>query len=324
MSTVQPAAPPASRMSLGQVTTGKLAQPHRVLLYGTEGIGKSTFGADAPKPIFIPAEQGTHQLDVARFPKPESWRDVLEAVRTLTADSHDFRTLVIDTVDAVEPLLWRHMIDRDQSKDRNGKPKLHDIEDYGFGKGFQKALDDWRVLLRALETLQATKQMHLVLIAHSQVRTFKNPEGEDFDRYELKVNPKAGGLLKEWADCVLFAQYETFAKKDEATRRVRGLDTGARLMRVERRAAYDAKNRFGLTESIPLGWSDFDAATKAEPDAAALAVEIQRKAKDLGPDVEKAVAATIEKAQGNIAALVQINNRLNTRLAEKAAASEEN
>lgn len=319
----QPVVPPP-RMSLSKVTTGKLAAPHRILLYGTEGIGKSTFGAQAPKPIFIPAEQGTHHLDVARFPRPESWRDVLDAVRTLTVEAHDFQTVVLDTADAAEPLLWRYMVERDQSRDRNGKPKLHDIEDYGFGKGYAKALDDWRVLLRALETLQQTKGTHVVLIAHSQVRTFKNPEGEDFDRYELKLHAKAGGLLKEWADCVLFAQYETFAKRDDTTRRVRGLDTGARLLRVERRAAYDAKNRFGLTEAIPLGWADFDAATKAEPDAAALAAEVLRKAKELGPELEKAVAATVEKAAGNVPALIQINNRVNTRLAEKAATTEEN
>ena len=305
------------------MTTGKQTKPHQILLYGTEGIGKSTFGAGAPKPIFLAVEQGSHHLDVARFPKPESWRDVLDAVRTLTLEAHDYQTLVIDTVDAAEPLLWRHMIDRDQSKDRNGKPKLRDIEDYGFGKGFQKALDDWRVLLKALETLQAQRSVHVVLLAHSWVKTFKNPEGEDYDRYELKLNAKAAGLIKEWADCVLFAQLETFAKRDEATKRVRGFDSGARLLRVERRAAYDAKNRFGLTESVPLSWSDFDEATRREVDVTALTAEVLRKAKELGPELEATITATVTKAAGNAASLISINNRVNARLAEKAAQEEE-
>ena len=305
------------------MTTGKQQQPHRILLYGTEGIGKSTFGAGAPKAIFLPVEQGSHHLDVARFPKPESWKDVLEAVRTLTMEQHEYQTLVIDTVDAAEPLLWRHMIDRDQSKDRNGKPKLRDVEDYGYGKGFQKALDDWRVLLRALEALQSHKGMHVVLLAHSWVKPFKNPEGEDFDRYELKLHTKAAGLVKEWADCVLFAQLETFAKKDEATKRVRGIDSGARLLRVERRAAYDAKNRFGITEAVPLSWADFEEATRREVDVAALTAEVLRKAKELGPELEATVAATVTKAAGNAASLITINNRINMRLAEKAAQESE-
>lgn len=244
-------------------------------------------------------------------------------MRALTTDAHDYQTLVLDTVDAAEPLLWRAMIDRDQSKDRNGKPKLRDIEDYGYGKGFQKALDDWRLLLKQLETLQAQRGMHVVLLAHSVVRTFKNPEGEDFDRYELKLHQKASGLVKEWADCVLFAQLETFAKRDEATKRVRGFDSGARLLRVERRAAYDAKNRFGLTESVPLSWADFDEATRREVDVEALTAEVLRKAKELGPELEAAVVATVTKAAGNAASLITINNRINARLAEKAGQEDE-
>jgi hypothetical protein len=310
-------------MTLAKVTTGKQQQPHRILLYGTEGIGKSTFGAGAPKPIFLPVEQGSHHLDVARFPKPEGWKDVLEAVRTLTVEAHDYQTLVIDTVDAAEALLWRFMIDRDQSRDRNGKPKLVGITDYGFGKGFDKALDEWRVLLKALETLQAQRGLHVIILGHSFVKTFKNPEGEDFDRYELKLHAKAAGLMKEWTDCVFFAQLETFAKRDEATKRVRGIDSGTRLLRVERRAAFDAKNRFGLTESVPLSWADFDEATKREVDIEALTAEMLRKAKELGPEFEAKVTETVTKAAGHRESLININNRINMRLAEKAAQESE-
>lgn len=311
------------RMTLGKVTKGREKRPHRVVLYGPEGIGKSTFGAGAPKPIFLPVEEGTAHLDVARFPKPETWRDVLEAVRTLATETHEYQTLVIDTLDAVEPLIWRHMIDRDKYADSKGKVKLRDIEDYGYGKGYNKALDDWRVLLRELQNLTA-KGMHLVLLAHSQVKAFKNPAGDDYDRYELKLNAKASGLLKEWADSVLFANYETYAKKDDRTKRVRGIDTGARLIFTERRAAYDAKHRGNLPESLPLSWSDFAAESSKEIDPVALGAEILRKAAELGEETAKVVAATVEKANGNVESLVQINNRVNTRLAEKAAQEEEN
>lgn len=328
MSTAQPLKPAApapaqSRMSLSAVQKGRVAKPHRVVLYGPEGIGKSTFGAGAPSPIFLPVEDGTGHLDVARFPKAESWREAREAVRTLLTEKHEYQTLVLDTLDALEPLLWKHMCERDKYADEKQKTPLRDIESYGFGKGYNKALEDWRGLLKDLELLGA-KGMHVVLLAHSQVKAFKNPAGEDYDRYELKIHAKAAGLFKEWCDSLLFANYETFARKDQATKRVRGIDTGARLIFTERRAAYDAKHRGNLPESLPLSWQDFVAESAKEVDPKALAAEILRKAAELGEEVAKLVATTVEKAAGNTQQLIQINNRVNTRLAEKQAQEESN
>lgn len=316
----QTAAPP-SRMSLGAVQRGRVAKPHRIVLYGPEGIGKSTFGAGAPAPIFLPVEDGTGHLDVARFPKAETWREAREAVRTLVTEKHEYQTLVLDTLDALEPLLWRHMIERDKFADERQKTPLRDIESYGFGKGYAKALEDWRALLKDLEAVTA-KGMHVVLLAHSQVKSFKNPAGDDYDRYELKIHAKAAGLFKEWCDSLLFANYETFAKKDQATKRVRGVDTGARLIFTERRAAYDAKHRGNLPESLPLSWQDFVAESAREIDPKVFAAEILRKAAELGEEVAKLVAATVEKAAGNVQQLIQINNRVNTRIAEQAQKEE--
>lgn len=327
MSADQPFKPatvaPPSRMTLGAVQKGRVAKPHRVVLYGPEGIGKSTFGAGAPSPIFLPVEDGTSHLDVARFPKAETWREAREAVRTLITEKHDYQTLVLDTLDALEPLLWRYMVERDKYADEKQKTLLRDIESYGFGKGYNKALEDWRGLLKDLEAVSA-KGMHIVLLAHSQVKSFKNPAGDDYDRYELKIHAKAAGLFKEWCDSLLFANYETFAKKDQATKRVRGIDTGARLIFTERRAAYDAKHRGNLPESLPLSWQDFVAESSKEVDPKALSAEILRKAAELGDEMAKVVAATVEKASGNTQQLIQINNRVNTRLAEKQAQEQEN
>lgn len=327
MSAAQPLKPataaPPSRMSLGAVQKGRVQKPHRIVLYGPEGIGKSTFGAGAPSPIFLPVEEGTNHLDVARFPKAETWREAREAVRTLITEKHEYQTLVLDTLDALEPLLWRYMIERDKYADEKQKTVLRDIESYGFGKGYAKALEDWRGLLKDLEAVSA-KGMHIVLLAHSQVKPFKNPAGEDYDRYELKIHAKAAGLFKEWCDSLLFANYETFAKKDQATKRVRGIDTGARLIFTERRAAYDAKHRGNLPDQLPLSWQDFVAESAKEVDPKALSAEILRKAAELGEEVAKLVAASVEKANGNTQQLIQINNRVNTRIAEQAAQKEEN
>lgn len=305
------AAQPPSRMQLGNVIKGKIAQRVRAVVYGPEGVGKSTFGANAPKPIFLGAEDGTAQLDVARFPAPQTFADVLAAVRELATQPHEFETLVADTLDWIEPLIWDFICQRD------GVAK---IEDYGYGKGYQAALDEWRKLLAALESLRKARPMHIILLAHSQIRPFKNPQGEDFDRYELKIHAKASGLVKEWSDAVLFCNWETFAKKDERTKRVKGVSTGARNIYTERTAAYDAKNRYSLPEELPLSWADFEAAMNAHSVApvADLKAEIARKAKELGPELEAKIAETVAKAGDNAESLALINNRVNAKLAEKA------
>ena len=309
----EPAAPP--RMTIASIRSGRIDAPIRTLLHGVEGVGKTTFGANAPHPIFLGAEDGTGHLDVKRFPQPEKWAHVREAIATLNAEPHGFETLVIDTLDWAEPLLWAYICERDNKRN---------VEDYGYGKGYVAALDEWRVMIADLERLRAAKRMQIVLLAHTWIKPFKNPEGDDFDRYEMKIHPKAAGLLKEWSDVVLFANYETFAHKDDRTKRVRGVSTGARLAYTTRSAAYDAKNRFDLPESFPLDWTEYAAAmaTDQVADPAALVAEIMRKAKELGGETGAKALALAAEHGGDASYLAKINNKLNARLAEQAAAGE--
>jgi hypothetical protein len=299
------------RMTLAAVTTGIVPAPKRLVLHGVDGVGKTTFGADAPKPIFLGAEDGTGHLNVARFPAPESWLDILDAVRTLTNEEHDFKTLVVDSLDWVEPHIWQYVCDA---------AGVNGIEDIGggFGKGYTAALDLWRQLLSALERLQSAKGMHVILIAHSLIKLFKNPEGDDFERYTIKLNDKAAGLCREWSKAVYFANYETFAVK-EKSKRVKGVSTGARLLYTQRTAAYDAKDRYGLPESIPLSWAEFDAAAMAASpaDPKALVAEITRKAKLLGGEIEAFAATYVEEHAGDASALAKLNDRMNGKLADK-------
>lgn len=314
----QPAKPVAvarpNRMTLDKVSSGKIVQKSRIVAYGPEGVGKSTFGAGAPKPIFLGPEDGTSELDVKRFPNPESWEDVFDALRALRSGDHDYETLVVDSLDWLEPLLWAFVCKRDG---------MADIEAYGYGKGYQVALDEWRRFLSEIETLRKVKPMHVVLVAHSWIRPFKNPAGEDFDRYELKVHAKSAGLIKEWADAVLFFNWETFAKKDEKTKRVKGVSSGARLIYSERRAAFDAKSRYSIPDELPLSWADFDAAVKAGAVApvAVLREEITRKAKELGGELEAKILEVMAGAGDDAVRLAQINNKANARLAEKGQQS---
>ena len=185
--------PAPKRMSLVGVVQGRVQKPIRALVWGVEGIGKSTFGSNAPSPIFLGAEDGTTELDVARFPEPTSWQDVFDAVTELTTAEHAYRTLVLDTLDWLEPLNWEHVCAKG---DGRGK-RIASIEDFGYGKGYAAALDEWRRLLSAIERLRNTRHMNVVLLAHGWIKPFKNPDGPDYDRHELKLHPKAGGLLKE-------------------------------------------------------------------------------------------------------------------------------
>lgn len=257
----QPPPPRQRTMTLDRVTSGKIEAQPRVLIFGVPGIGKTSFAAAAPDPIFLPTEDGTAQLDVKRFPRPRTHQDVLDAIAELTDADHAFKTLVIDTIDNLEPLLWDYICKRD------GKP---DIEAYGFSKG-QKTVApaEWRVLLARLENMCTKRGMGVVFIGQETVKTFKNPEiGGDYERYELALDPKAGGILRQWCDAVLFAQYETFTDEDKRTKRVRGVGSGARLLHTQRTAAYDAKNRYELPARMPLDYSVFAEAVAAHAVAA--------------------------------------------------------
>jgi hypothetical protein len=311
---ISKAAPPPrpNRMTLASITKGKIMAPYRVLVYGVDKIGKSKFGSDAPNPVFLGPEEGTNQLDVWRFPVPESFEDMRDAIRVLTENRGEYQTLVIDSIDWVEPMIWSHVCKV------AGVDSIESVGG-GYGKGYTAALDQWRVLLSDLERLQRVQKMHLVLIAHAFVKTFKNPEGEDFDRYTLKMHDKAAALVREWCEGVYFAQYETFTNKEKG-KRVKGVSTGARFLYTQRTAAYDAGDRYGLPEQVSLSWDEFDAAAKAgrPSDPQALDSEIRRKAALLGGEVEKVATAWAEKYAGNAAELARMNDRLNAKLAEKS------
>lgn len=310
MPPTQAAVAAAPRPQLAGLQRGRVETPPVVLLYGVEGVGKSSWAAAAPEPIFLDIEGGTEELDVFRYPVlgAWTWQKALDAVEQLIVDQHSYRTLVIDTLDALEPLLWADVCE---------KGKQPDIEAFGYGKGYTAALDGWRVLTSALERLVRQRRMGVILLAHSVIRTFKNPEGEDFDRYELKLNLKAGGFLKEWSRAVLFARYETFTNKDGKTKRVRGVSTGARIVHTERTAAFDAKNRYNLPTEMPLDWQTFaDAIAAQRPaDPELLEKRIAEMLADVTDETLKtAVQQSVSAAGANAVQLARIADRLAARL----------
>lgn len=225
----------------------------RVMVYGVEGIGKSTFGASAPNPIFILTEDGLGSLTVDHFPLASSVDDVFAAINSLYEDKHEYQSVVLDSLDWLESMIWKDV----ESK--------HDAKELAFGKGAVIAADKWRELLEGLNALRNDKGMAIILIAHTTIKRFDSPEVEPFDRYQPKLQDRSNALIREWCDAVLFANYKTIVKKDDVgfNKTVsRGISNGERLLYTSERPAYMAKNRYGLPESIALSWEAFAAAIK--------------------------------------------------------------
>jgi AAA domain len=311
MTAVPKIAPTPSRMTLASIQRGRTKAPLRILLHGVPGVGKTTFAASAPGAVFLGREDGGGLLDLARFPRPETWSEVLAAVRTLAAEKHDFKTLVIDTLDSLEPLCWRAVCERD------GKATQIEEVGGGYAKGYNVAVDEWRVLIAALERLRDVG-MHVVLLAHTAVKNFKNPEGPDYDRYIMKLHEKAGGAFVEWCDTVLFAQFEGYVSTDKKGGKGKGKSSDLRVAYTRRHAAYDAKNRHALPETLPLSWDDFWTAVNAAPDPEKLAAEARELAKGFTGELAQRMSVAIKGAEGNATLLNGIINRINARLAEKA------
>lgn len=240
-----------TNMTLDNVQTGVAFKPPKIVVYGVGGVGKTTFCAAAPNPIFLFTEEGQGNLDVARFPLAKSWADVLAAVGTLYTEDHDYQTLVIDSIDFAEPLLWDH------TAQAGGK---ENIEDFGYGKGYGFAVDGARELLSGLDALRDEKGMAIILIAHSDVVRFENPEGEAYDTFDLRLHKRLRETVDYWCDAVLFANFKQAVVKDKEgfnKERARAVGSGERVLYTERRPAFRAKNRYSLPPQMPLEWDAF-------------------------------------------------------------------
>jgi GTPase SAR1 family protein len=223
--------------------SGKVSKPQRVVIYGPEGIGKSTLSAAFPEPVFLDTEGGTIHLNVTRFPKPETWEDVQSFVSQLSQTKHGFKTLVVDTVDWLERLLVEHIC-RKSHKDG--------IEDFGYGKGYTYLAEEFSRFLQSLEALRESG-MNLVMVAHSTIRKFEQPDAAGaYDRYELKLSKQCAPLLKEWCDLLLFVNY--FTKVTEKDGKQKAVGGKERRIYTSHCAAFDAKNRHELDDVLPMAF----------------------------------------------------------------------
>jgi hypothetical protein len=240
-------------ISLASISRNPVIAPPRVLLYGPHKIGKTTFGASAPNAVVLPLEEGIGRLEVPSFPLLRTFTEVMEALLSLRNEPHDFATAVIDSADWLEPIVWQQTCARYQKKD---------IEDFGYGKGYVAALDDWRILIDTLGDLRMQRNMAIIVIAHANVKRYDDPTSEPYDRYQIKLQDRASALLEEWVDAILFLNQRVSIASDKVGRdqsRKRGVGTGERIIYTEERPAFKAGNRYGLPTELPCphgaGWA---------------------------------------------------------------------
>lgn len=224
------------------ITRGTVQRAQRVTIYGPEGIGKSTFAGKFPSPVFIDTEGSTDRLDVARFPRPVNFDQVMGYAKALLAQPHEFRTLVIDTADWAEKLAAEQIC---------AKANKAGIEDFGYGKGYVWLAELFGQFLKTLDLLR-DRGIHVVFTAHAQIRKFEQPdEAGAYDRYELKCSRTISPLLKEWSDMLLFVNFKTIVEEGE-NGKARARGGKKRVMYTTHCAAWDAKNRHGLAEELPF------------------------------------------------------------------------
>lgn len=239
---------------LQQVQTGKAQRPPRIMVYGTEGIGKSTLAACAPKPIFIQTEDGLGEINCHKFPLAMSFDEVETALGELQGEKHDYQTVVIDSLDWLERLIF------DALCKAHGVQTIEKV-DGGYSKGYVHALGYWRRIIDRLMALRDDRDMMIMLLAHAKVEKFEDPEAPAYDRYSPRLHKHSAGLMTEWADAVLFATRRILLKSEESgfnrTRNMAaglGHDGGERILRCVGGPACIAKNRYHLPAEIPLAW----------------------------------------------------------------------
>ena len=245
------------------IERGLKAAPVRAVIYGTEGIGKSTLAAQFPAALILDTEDGTGRIDCARV----SCRDSLQlegAMLDLVGDAQGFKTIVIDSADWAERQILEHLLK---------KAGKRSIEDFGFGKGYTMLAEACSRILGLADQLIA-RGMNVVFVAHATIKRTSPPDETDgYDRYELKLTRQTGPLFKEWADLLLFCNYKTKLVEGSDGRK-KATGGKIRLMYAERSAAWDAKNRFGLPAEMPMAIAELAPALQSQTLAETIAAHV--------------------------------------------------
>ena len=234
-------------------------KPPRIVIHGDPGVGKTTFAVCAPAPVVIQTEDGLGNLDATAFPVAASFDDVMAALQSLYTEEHEFKTLVVDSLDWLEPLVWQQVCITH---------KVASIEALGYGKGYVEALGWWRQFFEGVTALRDARGMTVIMTAHSQIVRVEDPSLPAYDSHDLKLHKRAAALAEEFADVILYAAVQTHTVTEDAgfnNKRVRAVTSGERVMHTVGQPAFLAKNRYSLPSPLPLAWDAFAAAMQPAP-----------------------------------------------------------
>ena len=235
---------------LKSIKAKRQVKPPRIILYGSPGVGKSSFAANIPDALFLDIEGGTLNLSVSRIDrsKLETIDDINAALLAVLTQEHEFSALIIDTADFMERVLMIQAA------------KEHGVSEYakiGYGKGAITVANMWRSVLQQLDTIREKRNMAIVLIAHETLKRINEPDAEIYDKFTLAMENKSIDILEAWSDAILFAKEEVYTQRDKKDR-VRAT-AGDRMLFTRDCPRYLAKNRYNLPEAIPLSWDSFSA-----------------------------------------------------------------
>lgn len=232
-------------MSKYEVQQTMQIEPMKVLIYGVEGIGKTTFASKFPDPIFIDTEGSTGFINARKLPNPTSWTMLLDELEDIKSDPRG-KTLIIDTLDWAERLAKKYLMD---------KNKWAAIDSTNYGSRYVALSDEIGKLLNKLTEIKDLG-INVVLTAHAETKKHELPdEMGQYDKYTLKLEKRDAGLAKEWADMILFFNYKTTIISDSKSNSKKATG-GQRVMYTTHKPAWDAKNRLGLADELPI---DFEA-----------------------------------------------------------------
>ena len=229
------------------IQTVRTGKPPRIVLHGVHGVGKSTWASNAPDPIFIITEDGLTSIDVPHFPLITDLDQVWEYMGLLIDEDNPYKTFVLDTADWLEKIIWAHIC-----KEAN----VDNIESFGFGKGYTIAMKQWDRLYRGLELLR-DKGMATVILAHNEIKAYNPPDADPFDRYQIKLHKHAATKLEEWADVVLFANFQVYVDTEKGAKKGKAARGEAqRVIYTTNCPAWKAKTRYALPDTLKMDFNE--------------------------------------------------------------------
>lgn len=323
------------------ITSGKIAEPRRIFIYGVEGFGKSTWAAQAPRVLFVGAEEGTSHINTSRL-SPTDWRDYMDLLDwfATSPDAAGYESLAIDTMDNVEKMAIDYVCARDDgSMDPVKKYKRTtmvdgkaSLEGYGFGAGPGVVEQEILAMIAKFDVIRRTRGAHIILIAHSDVVKEKNAGGDDYGLITARLQKKVRDQLFAWCEAVFYCEFdrteiqEADHKDGKQIGRAKVVSKGQRVVHTTREGAFVAKNRLGLPPVIPPDWKVIEAAAQvAYGDTAVQVIKLREEIEQLTllvpVETRAKVAQTVEKFAANVIALVEIKGRLQTIIAAQAVAA---